>query len=159
LALFKDICPRCPQLTPADIKNLQAARRYGKGLEYAREWLQATFDMTLSTDPQPALELWKRLESATALGHVDGTSFPSAFSTLAYDGYAAGYYGYMWSLVIALDLLTPFKKNMLDPNVGMRFRNAILAQGGQLEEMQQVRNFLGRDPSSEAFFAEITGRR
>jgi thimet oligopeptidase len=41
----------------------------------------------------------------------------------------------------------------------MRFRNAILAQGGQLEEMQQVRNFLGRDPSSEAFFAEITGRR
>lgn len=159
LALFKDICPRCPQLTPADIKNLEAARRYGKGLEYGREWLRATFDMTLSTDPQPALELWKRLESATPLGHVDGTSFPSAFSALAYEGLAAGYYGYMWSLVIALDLLTPFKKNMLDPNVGMRFRNAILAQGGQLEEMQQVRNFLGRDPSSEAFFAEITGRR
>ena len=159
LALFRDICPRCPQLTPADIKNLEAARRYGKGLEYGREWLQATFDMTLSTDPQPALELWKRLESATPLGHVDGTSFPSAFSALAYEGLAAGYYGYMWSLVIALDLLTPFKKNMLDPNVGMRFRNAILAQGGQVEEMQQVRNFLGRDPSSEAFFAEITGRR
>jgi Zn-dependent oligopeptidase len=159
LALFKDICPRCPQLTPADIKNLEAARRYGKGIEYAREWLLATFDMTLSTDPQPALELWKRLEAGTPLGHVDGTSFPSAFSALAYNGYAAGYYGYMWSLVIALDLLTPFRKNMLDPNVGTRFRNTILAQGGQLEEMQQVRKFLGRDLSSEAFFAEITGRR
>jgi len=61
LALFKDVCPRCPQLTPADVKNLEAARRYGKGLEYGREWLLATFDMMLSTDPQPALELWKRL--------------------------------------------------------------------------------------------------
>ena len=65
----------------------------------------------------------------------------------------------MWSEVIALDMLSPFKKNMLDPQVGMRYRNAILAQGGQQEEMQEVRNFLGREPSSEAFFEEITGRR
>jgi Zn-dependent oligopeptidase len=41
----------------------------------------------------------------------------------------------------------------------MRYRNTILAQGGQQEEMQEVRNFLGREPSSEAFFEEITGRR
>ena len=87
-----------------------------------------------------------------------GTSFPSSFSHIA-SGYAAGYYGYMWSEVIALDMLSPFKRDMLDPKVGRRFRETILAPGGQEEEMNLVRRFLGREPSNEAFFAEITGRR
>ena len=159
LALFKQVCPKCPQLTPAEIERLDSARRYGQGIQYARQWLYASFDMALSTEPQPPLALWKKLESATPLGYVEGTSFPSAFSHIANSGYAAGYYGYMWSEVIALDMLTPFKKNMLDPKVGQRYRNAILAQGGQREEMQEVRDFLGREPSNEAFFAEITGKR
>ena len=159
LALFKQVCPKCPQLTPAQIERLDSARRYGQGIQYARQWLYATFDMALSTEPQPPLALWKKLESATPLGYVEGTSFPSAFSHIAGSGYAAGYYGYMWSEVIALDMLTPFKKNMLDPKVGQRYRDAILAQGGQREEMQEVRDFLGREPSNEAFFAEITGKR
>jgi thimet oligopeptidase len=159
LALFKRVCPACPQLTSAEIERLESARKYGKGIQYARQWLYASFDMALSTEPQPPLALWKKLESATPLGYVEGTTFPSAFSHIAGSGYAAGYYGYMWSEVIALDMLTPFKKNMLDQKVGLRYRHAILEQGGQQEEMQEVRNFLGREPSSEAFFAEITGRR
>jgi thimet oligopeptidase len=61
--------------------------------------------------------------------------------------------------VIALDMLSAFKPNLLDPKVGARYRDAILAQGGQDEEMNLVRNFLGRAASSDAFFAEITGRR
>ena len=65
----------------------------------------------------------------------------------------------MWSEVIALDMLSPFKANMLDPKVGARYRDAILAQGGQEEEMKLVKRFLGREPSNEAFFREITGRR
>ena len=92
------------------------------------------------------------------MGFVEGTSFPSSFSHIA-NNYAAGYYGYMWSEVIALDMLSPFKKDMLDPAMGARYRNAILAQGGQEEEMTQVKNFLGRAPSNEAFFQEITGQR
>ncbi len=159
LDLFQKVCPSCPHLTPAEIERLDSARKYGRGIQYARQWLYASFDMALSTEPQPPLPLWKKLESATPLGYVEGTSFPSAFSHIAGAGYAAGYYGYMWSEVIALDMLTPFKGHMLDPQVGLRYRNTILAQGGQREEMQSVRSFLGRDPSSEAFFAEITGRR
>ena len=38
-------------------------------------------------------------------------------------------------------------------------RDTILAQGGQVEPADMVRKFLGREPSSEAFFREITGRR
>jgi thimet oligopeptidase len=48
---------------------------------------------------------------------------------------------------------------LLDAKVGRRYRDTILSQGGQGEEMDMVRKFLGRDPSSDAFFAEITGKR
>ncbi|HEY4997579.1 MAG TPA: M3 family metallopeptidase, partial [Usitatibacter sp.] len=158
LAVFRQVCPECPQLTHEDIGRLEAARRYGRGIRYARQWLYATFDMALATDPQPPLALWKKLESATPIGFVEGTSFPSSFSHIA-NQYAAGYYGYMWSQALALDMLTPFKPDMLDPKVGARYRDTILSQGSQVEEMTMVRTFLGRDPSTDAFFAEITGKR
>ena len=158
LALFREVCPGCPHLTHDDIERMRAARRYGQGIRYARQWLYASFDMALSTDPRPPLAVWKKMEGATPLGYVDGTLFPAGFSHIA-SNYAAGYYGYMWSQVLALDMLSPFRKDMLDPKVGLRYRKAILSQGGQREEMDMVRDFLGREPSNEAFFEEITGKR
>ena len=133
--------------------------RFGRGIRYAQQWLYATYDMAMSIEPRPALAVWKQLEQATPLGHVDGTMFPAGFAHIAGSGYASGYYGYMWSEVLALDMLSPFKKDMLDPKVGIRYRDTILSQGGQVEEMDAVRKFLGREPSNEAFFAEIAGRR
>ena len=137
---------------------MEAARKYGQGSRYARQWLYAAFDMALAQRPQPPLALWKKLESETPLGHVEGTMLPASFSHLTAQ-YGAGYYGYMWSEVLALDMLAPFGKDMLDPKVGLRYRDTILSQGGQREEMDMVRDFLGRAPSPDAFFAEITGKR
>jgi thimet oligopeptidase len=48
---------------------------------------------------------------------------------------------------------------MLDPKIGARYRETILSQGGQREEIDMVRDFLGREPSNQAFFEEITGKR
>jgi thimet oligopeptidase len=158
LALFREVCADCPRLTHEDIGRLEAARRYGMGILYARQWLYATFDMALSVDPRPPLAVWRELEGATPLGHVEGTMFPASFSHIA-SNYAAGYYGYMWSEVLALDMLSGFGGNLMDPNAGARYRAKILSQGGQREEIDMVRDFLGREPSSDAFFAEITGRR
>ena len=158
LALFRQACPECPQLTADEIQRIDAARKFGQGIMYSSQWLYAAYDMALSKEPQPALAAWKNLEAATPLGHVEETMFPASFNHIA-SNYAAGYYGYMWSQVLALDMLSPFRKDMLDPRVGARYRDTILSQGGQVEEMQMVRKFLGREPSSEAFFAEITGRR
>jgi len=104
------------------------------------------------------MALWKKMESATPLGHVEGTMFPASFSHIAAH-YASGYYGYMWSEVLALDMLSKFRKDMLDPKMGHFYRDTILAQGGQVEPAAMVRKFLGREPSSKAFFAEITGKR
>jgi thimet oligopeptidase len=158
LALMKDVCAQCPQLSGDEIARLESARRFGQGIRYARQWLYAAFDMELSTNPRPPLVVWKQLEAATPLGTVEGSLFPAGFSHLA-SGYAAGYYGYMWSEVLALDMLSPFKRDLLDQGTGRRYRQEILAQGGQREEAESVRRFLGREPSSEAFFQEITGKR
>jgi thimet oligopeptidase len=42
---------------------------------------------------------------------------------------------------------------------GRRFRSLILEQGGQKPAEEMVRDFLGRAPSRDAFFDEITGQR
>ena len=158
LELFRQVCPECPRLTREQVERIAAARRFGRGIQIGRQWMLASFDMELSREPRPPLEAWKQFESAGPLGHVEGTMFPSSFRHIA-GGYASGYYGYMWSQVIALDMLSPFKADMLDPAVGARYRDSILAPGGQGEETAMVRKFLGRDVSNAAFLAEITGQR
>ena len=157
LALFREVCAECPQLTPAQIRNLDAARRYGQATTYARQWMLATFDMELSLRPRPPLEVWKALETESPLGHIEGTRFPTAFTHIA-SGYAAGYYGYMWAQVIACDLRSAFGNDLLDTKVAARYRESILGAGNEREETEMVRRFLGRDPNSQAFFAEITGK-
>jgi thimet oligopeptidase len=157
LELFKQVCPDCPHLTHDEVERLEAAQRHGQGIGYAREWLLSAYDMALSTRPQPPLDLWKSLEAATPLGHVEGTMFPASFGHIA-GGMAAGYYGYLWSDALGLEMLAPFRPDMLDPKVGERFRRSVLSQGGQEEEIDLVRGFLGREPSTGRFLAEMAGR-
>ncbi len=157
LGLFKEVCSSCPQLSVDQIKRIDDARKFGMATGYARQQLLAAFDMELAQNPRAPLEVWKSLESATPLGYVEGTMFPTAFQHIVNE-YGAGYYGYMWSRVIARDLLSQFGDNLLDPKVGARYREAILGAGNEAEETDMVRKFLGREPSSDAFFAEITGR-
>ena len=71
-------------------------------------------------------------------------------------GYQAGYYSYMWSEVLALDMLSAYGDHLMDPKVGMHYRETVLAQGGQKPGDQMVKDFLGR-PDSKAFFNEISG--
>jgi thimet oligopeptidase len=80
--------------------------------------------------------------------------FPAGFSHVA-GGYAASYYGYLWSEVIAADLRTAFAKDKLSPTVGKRYRQIVLGNGGQLPPDVLLRQFLGRETNAKAFFAEL----
>jgi thimet oligopeptidase len=72
------------------------------------------------------------------------------------DGYVAGYYGYLWSDVYGDDMFSVFKADgVLNPEVGMRYRAAILARGGTVDGEELLRGFLGREPSSQAFLTKI----
>ncbi|QDQ25205.1 Zn-dependent oligopeptidase [Chitinimonas arctica] len=159
LKLWSEVCATCKPIDMALIGKMNEARQFGQGSKYARQWMYAAYDMALAgAVPQNPLRLWVKMESDSPLGHLKGTEFPGAFGHIV-GGYAAGYYGYMWSEVLALDMRSAFAGDFMNPEVGMRFRKTILENGSQIPEMDLVRRFLGREPSSEAFFQEITGQR
>jgi len=67
-------------------------------------------------------------------------------------GYSSGYYTYQWSLVIAKDLFTRFAaEGLLNTQVAMDYRRAILEAGGTADAADLVRSFLGRDYNREAY--------
>jgi len=157
--LIHDFCKDCPEVDAPMMTRLNAARNFGRGLRYARQHLYASFDMAIySEQPGEALSVWEKMEAATPLGHVTGTSFPGQFSHII-SNYGAGYYGYMWSEVLALDMLSQYGNNLMNPAVGRRFRTEILQRGSEKGGAELVRAFLGREPSPQAFFAEIKGQR
>jgi len=159
LKFFAEVCKDCPHLSHEQIERLQQAHRYGRGSRYARQWVYASYDMALTT-PQPdeAMDAWRKIEGDTPLGTYPGTRFPASFGHLM-TGYAAGYYGYLWSEVLALDMLSGFHGKLMNPVDGQRYRADILSQGGQEPPERLVERFLGRAPNSEAFFQEINGQR
>jgi thimet oligopeptidase len=152
LALFKQVCPSCTPVPDELVDKARAAREFQKGNQTARQHLYASYDLALHGKlPQDPLALWARMEGDTPLGHVHGTTFPAGFAHVA-GGYGAGYYGYLWSLVVAMDLRTAFADKRLDPVVGRRYRETVLSQGGQRPPEQLVKDFLGRETTPKAFF-------
>ena len=158
LALFASVCATCKPIDPALIERMEASRAFGQGRRYATQRLYAAYDMSLHTatavDP---LQAWVDISSKTPLGYTPGNLFPAAFGHLM-GGYQAGYYGYMWSEVLALDMRTGFGKNFMDPKVGAKYRTLILESGGERPAAVLVEEFLGRKPTPDAFFAEIAGK-
>jgi thimet oligopeptidase len=56
-------------------------------------------------------------------------------------------------------MLSAYGDQMLNPQTGRKYRDLILAQGGEKPPQVLVQTFLGRKPNSTAFFKEITGVR
>jgi thimet oligopeptidase len=152
LKLMQEVCPTCKPVPDAMVEQAQAAKHYGKGGLFGRQHLYASYDITLHRQAKPEpLPLWAKMEGATPLGHVQGTMFPAGFAHIA-GGYGSGYYGYLWSLVVAMDLRTAFAADKLDANVGKRYRDEVLGQGAQKPAPELVKDFLGRESNSQAFF-------
>ncbi|KAJ9669644.1 metalloendopeptidase [Coniosporium apollinis] len=86
---------------------------------------------------------WKWANGEATFGHLIG-------------GYDAGYYGYLSSQVYSADMFyTVFKKDPMNATEGRRYRHTVLERGGSQDEMQTLVDFLGRKPSTEAFYKEL----
>ena len=95
-------------------------------------------------------EMAKLQDEYTHFPTIEGTHMHTTFGHL--NGYSAMYYTYMWSLVIAKDLLSPFKQHgLLDTTWTKRYRDKVLAPGGSKDAAELVEDFLGRPYKFEAF--------
>ncbi len=71
-------------------------------------------------------------------------------------GYGAKYYSYLWSKVFALDLFYYIKeRGLLNSEVGKKYVQKILMPGGSIDPNKLLRDFLGREPNSDAFFKDL----
>jgi metallopeptidase MepB len=73
-----------------------------------------------------------------------------------FGGYDAGYYGYLSSQVYSTDMFyTVFEKDPMSKSEGRRYRHQVLEKGGSQDEMETLKGFLGREPSTEPFYKEL----
>jgi peptidyl-dipeptidase Dcp len=136
--------------------KLLKARNYGQGFATVEFLASAIIDMDFHTRPPPAdpaaaeRQTLRRIampdeivprHGATHFGHVFGG-----------DGYAAGYYAYLWSEVLDADGFRAFEeaKDPFDPATAERLYRYIYSSGGTRDYATAYRAFRGRDPHVDA---------
>jgi thimet oligopeptidase len=123
-----------------------------------RQIMLAQIDMAYHTSGAKVdtTAVWARIAAAdTPLPLAPGVHPQATFGHLM-GGYDAGYYGYLWSLVYAQDMFTAFQAGGLEsPRVGARYRKYILEPAREIEPDQEVRAFLGRPMSPNAFYSAL----
>ena len=158
------------------LRNLIGSRRAFSGIGYLRDIHYATFDLTIHTRKTvDTIQLEQELtRNITGIEKINGTSNGARFTHIGkapkcpvkefqffsffqVHGYDAGYYGYLWSSVYAQDMYyTRFAtEGIFNPKTGMDYRNTILKPGGSIDASVMLRNFLGREPTNDAFLRTL----
>jgi peptidyl-dipeptidase Dcp len=72
------------------------------------------------------------------------------------EGYAAGYYSYLWAEVLDADAYEAFAEtgNPYDPATAKRFDASIMSVGNTVDPAVAFRNFRGRDPNVDALLRD-----
>jgi peptidyl-dipeptidase Dcp len=140
------------------VAKLIAQRKFNQGFATVEYAASARVDLDLHetelTAPLDvnAFEARVRQEigmpSAVALRHR-----PAHFlHVFAGEGYAAGYYTYLWAEVMEADVFRAFeeKGDIFDAETALRLRESIYASGGSMLPADAFRAFRGRAPSTGA---------
>lgn len=144
------------QKIPQDLASrVIAARDVGIGIKYSSQLAYSLEDMEFhtATGPVNVTDEWYRVyEEVRGQPALSGTHQPASFSHLM-GGYDAGYYGYLWSKVYALNIVDTFKQDgMTNQTTGMKFRSEVLSRGNMEDGNVLLYNFLGHKPGVDALY-------
>ena len=139
---------------PADLKermlksiNFQSA--YAMGENLAATCLDLAWHMLPSKDIPTAEQAAQfETEALRQIGLLDAQIPPryrtSYFNHVFGGGYAAGYYSYLWTEVLAVNIADVFaKRGPLKPETGQNLRDKILSRGNTGDLMQMFTDFTG----------------
>ncbi|HBR1554969.1 TPA: peptidyl-dipeptidase Dcp [Klebsiella quasipneumoniae subsp. quasipneumoniae] len=137
--------------------NMLRAATFNKGYDMSELLAAALLDMrwhTLSTTAFPdevdAFEQRVLREEHLDLAAVPPRYRSSYFSHIFGGGYAAGYYAYLWTQMLADDGYQWFvEQGGLTRENGQRFREAILSRGNSTDLAELYRQWRGHDPQIE----------
>lgn len=148
---------------PSDlISTMRAAEDFGHALFVRQQIFYTSLSYHYYNQSPEGLDIMGLLqalqEKYAPFAHIPNTHFPYNFGHL--DGYSAMYYTYMWSLVIAKDIVSAFKiHGMMNKDLSMKYRHTILELGGSKDANDLVKDFLGRDYSFDAFKQWLEGKK
>lgn len=135
------------------LERMRAARTANSGFETVEFVSSAILDMDYHSQPmegsvtefEKAVLASINMPREIALRHAS-THFLHLFSG---DGYAAGYYSYLWSEVLDADGFCAFKEagDPFDPATSKRLHDYIYSAGGKRDFAEAYRLFRGRDPA------------
>jgi peptidyl-dipeptidase Dcp len=136
------------------VDKLKKAAKFNQGYALGEVVAAAELDMQwhmLSPDaPRQDADTFET--EALKAAHVDFPYVPpryrsSYFLHIWANGYAAGYYAYLWTEMLDDDAFAWFKEHGgLTRENGQRFRDMILSRGHSLDYGPMFRAFYGRDP-------------
>jgi peptidyl-dipeptidase Dcp len=141
---------------PADlIERIAKAHLFNKGFETVQYVASALVDMAaheLTEVPEDFDVVAFEREQVAARGVPSGTRMRHRMTHFGHlfsgDGYAAGYYVYLWAEVLDADAFDAFVEagDPFDPAVAQRLRRFIYGAGNTLAPDAAYRAFRGRDP-------------
>ena len=148
---------------PADLKermlksiNFQPAYALGENLAATCLDL-AWHELTPDEIPSPYMAGAFEKEALNNVGLLN-SQIPPRYSTTYFNhvwggGYAAGYYSYLWTEVLAVNVADYFAKHgALDPAIGQAFRDKILSRGNTKDQMEMFTDFTGmKEPDASGF--------
>jgi peptidyl-dipeptidase Dcp len=141
----------------AFIERVLASRHFNQGFATVEYCASAFVDLDLHLQSQPGNLDVVGFERAT-LARID---MPDAITMrhrtphfshiFSGDGYAAGYYSYLWSEVLDADAFAAFEEagNVFDPELAHRLYTNIYSAGGRQDPAEAYIAFRGRMPTIE----------
>lgn len=141
---------------PADVlARMRRAGEFGKALYEQETAVRARVSLDLHVRDPQELDVMSVAASALAQRTLVRWADPemvAQFRHLANPRYTSAYYTYLWSDVIAKDLLSRFNRaDLLDSEIARQYRDKVLVPGASKPAAQLFQDFLGRPFDLEAF--------
>ena len=148
---------------PADLKermlkSISFQPAYALGENLAATCLDlAWHELTPDEIPSPYMAGAFEKEALNNVGLLN-SQIPPRYSTTYFNhvwggGYAAGYYSYLWTEVLAVNVADYFAKHgALDPAIDQAFRDKVLSRGNTKDQMEMFTDFTGmKEPDASGF--------